>query len=568
MSVAQGTLPLVSAYLAGRLLGDLAATIARPTTQLESGLLVLLVGLMVTQFVMLQLGNLQQYLGDLFALAFDKYVQLRLYAQVHALDQSYYEDQAFNNLLNKIRQNLFSLQNLNRNFLYSVDSLVEAGTSAVALAVLSPILAVVITIALIPTLVIEVRTSFQRWRTWEDERGNDRRQQWYINSLLLDPEALREIKLYGLKDFLLGRWEHHFEATRKLSLKIERRAQRYRTVIGILNALVDLGAQVWLIMRVLGRHLDLGAFVFYRQLIYNYRNAGAGLVRNLHSMQEQSLYVNDYFNLMAMKPQIELAKAGYKVPAGKPPRIEFEGVSFAYPGSAELVLREVSFVLEPGDDLAIVGENGAGKTTLIKLLLRLYDPTAGRILINGHDLRDVDLTSWYGRVGTLFQDFNHYRSFTVGDNIYAGRTESRSLPKAIEQAAQEAGAAQFIDQYPLRYDQRLNKSYQDGTEVSGGQWQRIALARAFYRQAGVLILDEPTSAIDAKGEYEVFQQLAATQKHKTTIIISHRFSTVRNAHKIIVLHDGLISESGSHEELVRRDGRYRELFELQAAGYR
>ncbi|HSX00631.1 MAG TPA: ABC transporter ATP-binding protein, partial [Candidatus Saccharimonas sp.] len=446
VSVAQGTLPLVSAYLAGRLLGDLAATIARPTTQLESGLLVLLVGLMLIQFVMLQLGNLQQYLGDLFALAFDKYVQLRLYAQVHALDQSYYEDQAFNNLLNKIRQNLFSLQNLNRNFLYSVDSLVEAGTSAVALAVLSPILAVVITIALIPTLVIEVRTSFQRWRTWEDERGNDRRQQWYINSLLLDPEALREIKLYGLKDFLLGRWEHHFEATRKLSLKIERRAQRYRTVIGILNALVDLGAQVWLIMRVLGRHLDLGAFVFYRQLIYNYRNAGAGLVRNLHSMQEQSLYVNDYFNLMAMKPQIELAKAGYKVPAGKPPRIEFEGVSFAYPGSAELVLREVSFVLEPGDDLAIVGENGAGKTTLIKLLLRLYDPTAGRILINGHDLRDVDLTSWYGRVGTLFQDFNHYRSFTVGDNIYAGRTESRSLPKAIEQAAQEAGAAQFIDQ--------------------------------------------------------------------------------------------------------------------------
>jgi ATP-binding cassette, subfamily B, bacterial len=200
--------------------------------------------------------------------------------------------------------------------------------------------------------------------------------------------------------------------------------------------------------------------------------------------------------------------------------------------------------------------------------LRLYDPTDGRILIDGRNLRELDLATWYRQIGALFQDFNRYASLTVGDNIAMGRPDRKRSDGAVETAAGAAGADAFIKHYPAGYEQVLDRSYEDGMEPSGGQWQRIALARAFYRDANILILDEPTSAIDAKGEFEIFRRIAATQKHKTTIIISHRFSTVRNAQKIIVLEHGTITESGSHEELIALGGRYKELFELQAAGYR
>jgi ATP-binding cassette subfamily B protein len=286
-------------------------------------------------------------------------------------------------------------------------------------------------------------------------------------------------------------------------------------------------------------------------------------------MQESSLYVNDYFELLALKPRLpENPHPVAVAPAGPPPRIEFDNVTFHYPGSKHNVLSGVSFTLEPGAGLAVVGANGAGKTTLIKLLLRLYDPTTGRILVDGVDLREVDAASWYRRIGALFQDFNRYDSLSVRDNIALGRPEARATLEEVKAAAAEAGSDAFIEEYPQAYNQILNRSYQDGIEPSGGQWQRIALARAFYRNADILILDEPTSAIDAKGEFEIFEQIAASQRDKSTIIISHRFSTVRNADTIIVLEDGRITERGTHDELVKLRGRYHELFELQASGYR
>jgi ATP-binding cassette subfamily B protein len=332
---------------------------------------------------------------------------------------------------------------------------------------------------------------------------------------------------------------------------------------------VSVGAQAWLLIRVLSRGAGLQAFVFYQQVIDNYANASSALVRNLHTMQENSLYVNDYFDIISLKPRIASPEPAAQLEsAGPAPRIAFENVSFRYPGSDEDVLKNLSLTIEPGEDLAIVGENGAGKTTLIKLLLRLYDPTHGRILVGGTDLRKIDLASWYRRIGALFQDFNRYHSLSVRDNIVVGRAEESADQSDIESAASAAGADAFIGRYPKGYGQLLNRSFENGIEPSGGQWQRIALARAFYRNASVLILDEPTSAIDAKGEYEIFREIANTQRDKTTIIISHRFSTVRNANTIVVLEHGRITERGTHEELVKQAGRYKSLFELQAEGYR
>ena len=567
MTVVQGVLPLATAFLVARLLASIANYIAHPGQPLAP-LLWLLAGIGAVQFIIGQTSYWSFFLDDLFGLQFDLHIQRTLFAKIYSLDQTYYEDQAFNNQLNKINQNIYSMRSLNRNFLMAGNSLVTLVATAIALVAFEPWLALVITLALIPILVVEVRTSVQQWKTWE-KRGTDWRLQYYLRSLLINVVELREIKLYGLGEFLTGRWEKHLRKARTAQLGIERQAQRMRAATGVLSLVVSVGSQAWLLLRVLSRGSGLQAFVFYQQVIENYTSASSGLVRSLHTMQENSLYVNDYFDLLALRPRIAEPERPLELPpAGPPPRIEFNHVSFRYPGSEEDVLRDVCLVIEPGEDVAIVGDNGAGKTTLIKLLLRLYDPTEGAILVDGHDLRELHLADWYRRIGALFQDFNKYHSLSVKDNVTVGRVEEKPALGEVREAAQLAGADGFIERYPRRYDQILNRSFENGIEPSGGQWQRIALARAFYRNASILILDEPTSAIDAQGEYEIFREIAETQRDKTTIIISHRFSTVRNAQQIVVLAHGTITERGSHEELVALGGRYRELFELQAAGYR
>jgi ATP-binding cassette, subfamily B, bacterial len=567
MTVVQGLLPLATAWLAGQLLGRIAEQIAHPELPLTP--IWIIMGVLAgIQFVISLTSFWSFYLDDRFGMQFDLYIQRSVFEKLHSLDQSYYEDHEFNNQLNKITQNLYSMRSLNRNFLMAGNSLVQLLSTALALVTFEPVIALVITVALIPILFVEVRTSVKRWRSW-DERGTDWRLQWYIRTILTDVQKLREIKLYGLKDYLVQRWTGHLTNARQAELKVERHAQRLRAVTSLLDIFVTYGSQVWLLLRVLQKGSGLDAFVFYRQVIENYASAGSSLVRNIHTMQENSLYVNDYFTMMALQPRLEMPRRSKRLtPGSRPPRIEFDHVWFKYPGSNHNVLEDISVVIKPGEDLAIVGANGAGKTTFIKLLLRFYDPTRGRILIDGVDLRQLNLADWYRQVGALFQDFNRYGSLSVRDNVEVGRIDRSGDLADLSKAVRQAGAEPFIKQYPFGYEQVLNRSYKDGIEPSGGQWQRIALARAFYRNAEVLILDEPTSAVDAAGEFEIFEQIARTQRRKTTIIISHRFSTVRNASHIIVLEGGRITEQGSHDELAALGGTYQRLFELQASGYR
>jgi len=249
-----------------------------------------------------------------------------------------------------------------------------------------------------------------------------------------------------------------------------------------------------------------------------------------------------------------------------PPRIEFRNVKFRYPGAESFALKGVSFVIEPGDSVALVGHNGAGKTTIVKLLCRFYDPTEGGIFINGVNLKDVDIREWYNFLGTLFQEFVRYH-FSVRENIMLGAPE-RNDADAMRAAARQSGAAEFIERLPGRYEQVLGKEFEDGVDLSGGQWQKIAIARAFYESPPVLILDEPTSAIDAEAEFDIFSNLEQQYKSKTLVLVSHRFSTVRNAGKINVLEHGQVVESGSHDELMARAGEYAKLFQIQARGYR
>ncbi len=566
LNVVLGFVPLLSAGVAGLSLGAISSYIAGQAIS-RSYLDLLVGGVVALGLISTQLGYLESYIDQLFQVRFDGYIQRQLFQKFASLDQSYYEDRDFNNKLNKINQNIYSLRSLNKNLFSVVSAIVSLVTAGVAVFILKPILVVIIIIAILPVLIIEVQTSMKRWRNW-DEKGDDWRRQWYLRWMLLDVNRIKEIKLYLLGDFFLDKWQHHFDASRKTELAIEKSAQKQRALSGFVDAGTQIGIQLWLLGKVLARNgFGLGQFVFYRQVIQGFSVASSMLVSNLHNMQENSLYVNDYFDVLALESRLPQPKQAIKL-TSKVPRIEFRDVSFSYPKSKQKVIKHLSFVIEPGEDVALVGENGVGKSTIVKLLMRFYDPTEGQILVDGHDLKDVDPKTWYTHVGVLFQDFNQYIAFSASDNIAVGRVGDGGGDKTIKAAADLAGASSYISKYETGFDTILDKSYKGGAEPSGGQWQRIALARAFYRQASVMILDEPTSAIDAKGEYEIFKRIAESQKTKTTIIISHRFSAVRNAHKILVLENGELIQAGTHQELVASDGLYRTMFELQAEGYR
>lgn len=287
----------------------------------------------------------------------------------------------------------------------------------------------------------------------------------------------------------------------------------------------------------------------------------------MSALFEDSLHVQSLFEVLDTKPQMKQPTKPRPLPQSTPQSIVFDHVSFRYPSSEKNILTDISFEIRPGEKIAFVGENGAGKSTIIKLLARFYDPTDGKIVVGGNDLREYSTADWHRHIGILFQDFNHYED-TVKRNIYYGNVQQELDMHAIERAADDGGATAVVKSLEQHYDQMLGKSFEKGIELSAGQWQKVALSRAYFRSAPILILDEPTSSIDAKAEYEIFQRVEELSKDKTVLLISHRFSTVRRADRILVLHKGGILEQGTHEELVKAGGLYAELFGLQAKGYR
>jgi ATP-binding cassette subfamily B protein len=292
-----------------------------------------------------------------------------------------------------------------------------------------------------------------------------------------------------------------------------------------------------------------------------------GLLSGFSYTASQALYLDDLFSFFTITPRI--TAPGHPRPFPMPIRegVVFEDVGFKYPDAERWAVRHMNFTLHAGEVLALVGENGAGKTTLVKLLARLYDPVEGRILLDGHDLREYDLAALRANVGVIFQDFARYH-MTAAENIAVGRIDARDDRARIVRAAQESLADEVIAKLPNKYDQVIGKRFRTGIDLSGGEWQKIAIARAYMRDAQLLILDEPTAALDARAEYEVFERFKELSDGKTGVLISHRFSSVRMADRILVLDEGKVESSGTHEELLAARGRYAELFELQAAGYR
>jgi len=489
-----------------------------------------------------------------------------IFTKINSLDMQYFEDSKFKDLLQKVRDNFyFRPQQIISYLIFLLQSSIQVAIAFVALVSLNWVFIFVVALIAIPEFINQSKEVKLSWGVWS---GNTpyRKRYWYLANLLQDAGPLKELRI-----FQLGK--HFIDEVIKIDNKFYHESRsvltkNYKVGVSLngLSTIVFVGIEVFVIFQALARKITIGDIGFYTGVITNFQQGLSGLFRNINGVFENTLYIQSIFDLLDAKPLLKQPENPTALSLERPPVIEFRNVVFSYPGSSVKVLDNFSLIIESGEKIALVGENGAGKSTIIKLLARFYDVTEGEILINRINIKDVNIKEWYQYLGILFQDFNRYED-TVKENIQFGRIEIADKD-AIVHASHSAGADEVIIKLDKRYEQMLGTTFDEGQELSTGQWQKIALARAFFRDASVLILDEPTASIDAKAEAEIFARVEKLSKGKSVIIISHRFSTVRNADRIIVLKNGRIIEQGSHEELMKKKGLYEELFSIQAKGYK
>ncbi len=423
-----------------------------------------------------------------------------------------------------------------------------------------------IALFLIPTLIGESRLAKMQWFVW-DSKGDFRHMFWGLEYIVRQAKGQMELRSSQASRFVLNKIDSMNRVFYREQEDRYRHASRLLVPTKILEAAGTATGSIVLLKQLLGHTISLERYFFLSGALLRVGGALNNIFGILSRMQESLLFAHSYLQIVETKPQIVDKLGAAVLPADAVPSVVFENVAFTYPGQTVPVFENLNMTIESGEHVALVGENGAGKSTLIKLLLRFYQPTSGRILVDGHDLQDIAIESWYAQLATLFQDFNHY-PLSIAENIEIGRSDEKADPKLLERAGAFGNVDEITKGYEHGWDTVLDASFQKGVEPSGGQWQRVALARAFYRNANFIILDEPTSAIDAKAEYDIFNNIFEHYKNKTALIVSHRFSTVRRADRIIVLEHGKVVEQGSHQTLMKKQGLYHELFTKQAEGYK
>ncbi|MGC1635534.1 MAG: ABC transporter ATP-binding protein, partial [Candidatus Acidiferrales bacterium] len=375
------------------------------------------------------------------------------------------------------------------------------------------------------------------------------------------------VKLFGLAPFLVGRYSDVANNLCNQTVGVARRKLTVGALLGLLGVTGYYGTYAFVIYQTLFGSLSIGQMIMLTGAIGGASTNIQAVFTTFSEIANQALFMTDLLEFFSVKPKIQSRPNALPAPKRIQQGFEFKNVSFSYPGSSRLVLKNVNFKLAPSERIAIVGENGQGKTTIVKLLTRLYDPTEGQILLDGRDLREYDLDSLWQQIGVIFQDFMRYE-MTASANIAVGRIEERHNPFQIRAAANKSLAEQAIRKLPKGFDQVLGSRFEGAVDLSGGEWQKIAIARAYLRDAQLLVLDEPTAALDARSEHEVFQRFSELTAGKMSVLISHRFSTVKMSNRILVLKGGEIAEQGPHDQLLKEGGHYAELFELQAANYR
>jgi ATP-binding cassette subfamily B protein len=431
----------------------------------------------------------------------------------------------------------------------------------------SPWLLLLLALGVLPTFLGETHFAFLRYAL-NFRQTPAKRQMDYLRQTAGSREGAKELKLFNLSEFFTGRFNVLSQQIYEDNVALSRKKLIAGGLLGIIATLGYYGAYVFVIWRAIGGHYQsIGVYALLTNAIIQASSNLQQVFSLASGVADQALFLTDLLAFFEMKPTVESKVGGLRVPRPIRQGFEFRNVSFAYPGTERRVLRDFDFRLRPGERIALIGENGQGKTTVVKLITRLYDPTEGEILLDGVDLREYDLDDLHHEIGVIFQDFMRYE-MTARDNIGVGRVEREHSENEIELAAEQSLAASVIAKLPHHYDQMLGRRFEGGVELSGGEWQRVALARAYLRDAQLLILDEPTAALDARSELEVFERFAELTEGKMALLISHRFSTVRMADRIVVLEGGKLVEEGTHAQLMALGGRYAGMFEMQAASYR
>jgi len=511
-------------------------------------------------------GRISDYYDSVLADRYTRHVSVQVMEHASALDLKAYEDPVYYDRLERARvqatDRLGMIQSIGRLFQQAITTI----SLSVGILLFSPWLLLVLIACLLPAFLGESHFAFLSYAK-NFRQTPAKRQLDYLRQVGGSKEAAKELKLFGLSGFFTNRFTTISNQILDENLALSRRRLIAVSFLSMLSTAGYYGCYVWVIYKTATHVFNIGNLVFLTQTIMNASNQISQLFSTLSSIADQALFLTDLLAFFKMKP--EVVSKPNALPAPRPIRqgFEFRDVSFVYPGTERVILKDLNFRVEPGERIALIGQNGQGKTTIVKLMTRLYDPTGGKVLLDGIDLREYDIEDLCSQIGVIFQDFMRYE-MTARENIAVGRIEYLWDDPRIYSAAEKSLADGVVERLARGYEQMLGRRFEGGVDLSGGEWQKMALARAYLREAQVLILDEPTAALDARAEYEVFERFNELTESKMALFISHRFSTVRMAERIIVLENGAIVEEGSHDQLMAYGGRYAEMFELQASSYR
>ncbi len=561
----QTLLPFANAFIYALIIDLIVKSVGKPFN--FTSLLVLLFARFGSLIAQNAASSLQTYMELITWTTIPLYLYQTILSKLTDLDIEYFEDNKFRDMLQKVREGYVWMPlNLFGNIFAVFSSVLQMAISFFALATLNIPLALGIIIAALPSFFLQIYYSKILWGIW-DENSPYRKKFWYLSELIQHKEGIKELKIFGTAGKFLGEILDIQRKFSKQNLAMGKKRLWHSVLLNAASSLLYIIVEGFIAVMTITGKITIGGLSYFTFVVFNFQGGVNAFFGSISRTFDQSLYVKDIFSVLDLPPLLSKSEKPRIIKQDHAPKIEFKNITFTYPGQKKPTLKDFSLTIEPGEKVAFVGENGAGKTTLIKLLARFYDVSFGEILIDGTNIKDIDLPSWYKSLGVIFQDFIKYE-YTLGENIHFGKIHEEFNLEKIKEAARLSGTDEIAQKLEKGYDQMLGLTFKEGSELSLGQWQKVALARAFLRDAPVLILDEPTASIDAKAEKEIFDKVEKLGKEKTVIIISHRFSTVRNADKIYVLKGGKIVEDGSHEKLIKLGGIYAKLFNMQAERYK
>lgn len=537
---------------------------AAKSGEFSSGLIWALVLVLLVDGVSLLIRISNSYLSRIFKFAYDEKLMLVMAQKTSSVDIAAYEEPEIKNLFQIVKENEYRLFAFGNGQLYTVQNLVRLIATSGTLFFINPYILVFVFVGVFPELVTQLRHGK---RVWGIHAGKaEVRRRWAaLDRHFYGINSLSEIKIFQTSDRIINWIKDLFVEFQNEQKNTEKKRMLQNSISSTVSMLFLFSSSVYFVWSAVRGEIAVGTLIFSLSLINQFRGSLSDLFSGLAGDYEHQLFVKDIFKFLDLEPRIRLPKPGLALSAATP-EIVFENASFRYPGQENWTLKNINIKIGPGEKIALVGENGAGKTTFIKLLCRFYDADKGRVLLDGISIKEINLDSWYKKLGVLFQQYSNY-DLPVKEQISLGSSEELDINK-VKIAAKNSGAEDFIEKWDMGYDQMVGKQYTDGMEPSVGQRQKLALARVFYRDPQVWVLDEPTSSIDPEAEEKIFEKLEQLPKDRTVFLVSHRFSTVRHADRILVFKDGEIVEQGTHKELLKLKGLYEHLFSLQAKGYK